>query len=109
MSFGLCNAPATFQAAMNEIFYDLIGHGVIVYIDDINIYAETFTEHMVTLKEVFERLRKHGLRIKPTKCYFGQKKIEYLGFIIDGGEICPDPKKTEIVKAFLTPQDKMTL
>ena len=109
MSFGLCNAPATFQAAMNEIFYDLIGHGVIVYIDDINIYAENFAEHMVTLKEVFERLRKHGLRIKPTKCYFGQKKIEYLGFIIDGGEIRPDPKKTEIVKAFPIPQDKMTL
>ena len=40
MSFGLCNAPASFQKAMNEIFFDMIGHGVIVYIDNINIYAD---------------------------------------------------------------------
>src|ERR1700677_4218564 len=65
MSFGLCNAPASFQKAMNEIFFDMIGHGVIVYIDNINVYAETFEKHMRLLREVLTRLRKYTLRIKP--------------------------------------------
>jgi hypothetical protein len=109
MPFGLCNAPGTFQWAMNDIFYDMIGHGVIVYIDDINVYANTFEKHMELLREVMNRLKQKKLRIKPTKCHFGMKKIEYLGFIIDEGDIKPDPKKTEIVKKFPTPTDKMTL
>ena len=57
MSFGLCNAPATFQAAMDELFEDMIRHGVIVYIDDINVFAETFEEHNRLLKEVLRRIR----------------------------------------------------
>ena len=40
MPFGLCNAPATYQAAMNELFSDLIGRSVYVYIDDIIIASE---------------------------------------------------------------------
>ena len=87
MSFGLCNAPATFQAAMNNIFHDMIGHGVIVYIDDINVYAETFDRHQVLLREVLERLRTANLRIKPSKCFVGMRKMEYLGFILDHGNI----------------------
>ena len=54
MSFGLCNAPATFQAVMNDLIEDLIGYGVIVYIDDINIYAATFEEHLKLLREVLD-------------------------------------------------------
>ena len=81
----------------------MIGHGVIVYIDDINVYAETFEKHMRLLREVLTRLRKYTLKIKPSKYHFSQKKIEYLGFIIDRGDIKPDPKKTEVVKSFPTP------
>ena len=54
MPFGLCNAPGTFQRAMNDIFHDMIGHGVIVYIDDINVYANTFEEHMKLFREVMK-------------------------------------------------------
>jgi len=54
MSFGLCNAPGTFQQAMIDLFGDLVGRGVIVYIDDINIYANTFEEHNKLLQEVLQ-------------------------------------------------------
>jgi len=52
MPFGLCNAPATFQRVMNEIFYDLIGKTMYVYIDDVTIYTRTFDEYLRVLEEV---------------------------------------------------------
>ena len=44
MLFGLCNAPATFQAMMDDLFYDILDKGVIIYLDDILIYAENMSE-----------------------------------------------------------------
>src|ERR1700748_2451032 len=82
MSFGLCNAPATFQAAMISPFQDMIGKGVIVYINDINVYATTFQTHQKLLREILEKLRKACLRIKLSKYSFTMRKMEYLGFIL---------------------------
>ena len=45
MPFGLCNAPATFQAMMDDLFYDILDEGVVIYLDDILIYAENMAEH----------------------------------------------------------------
>ena len=58
MPFGLCNAPATFMRAMNNLFADLLDKGVVVFLDDILIYAATIEEHDRILREVFDRLRK---------------------------------------------------
>ena len=106
MSFGLCNAPATFQAAMDELFEDMIGHGVIVYIDDINVYAETFEEHNRLLKEVLRRIRTAHMRIKPSKCFIAMRKIAYLGFIIDKQNVKIDPEKVIAVVNYPRPTDK---
>ena len=109
MSFGLCNAPATFQAVMNDLFEDLIGYGVIVYIDDITIYAATFEEHLKLLREVLDRIRRVHLRIKPSKCFLAMREMGYLGFILERNNVKTDPAKTEIVKKFPVPRDKTTL
>ena len=106
MSFGLCNAPATFQAAMDKLFKDMIGHGVIVYIDDINVYAETFEEHNRLLKEVLRRIRTAHMRIKPSKCFIAIHKIAYLGFIIDKQNIKINPEKVIAVVNYPRPTDK---
>jgi len=55
MSFGLTNAPATFQRLMDRILYDIKDKYVLVYLDDINIYSTTFGEHMKYLQEILER------------------------------------------------------
>ena len=79
MPFGLTNAPATFMTLMNTIFHDMLDRGVIVFLDDILIYAKDMNEHNKLLAEVLRRLRQNGLYAKPSKCLFGVKEVEFLG------------------------------
>lgn len=53
---GLCNAPATFQRAMNALFSDMLDHKVVVYLDDILVYSRALDEHISDVREVLGRL-----------------------------------------------------
>ena len=70
MSFGLCNAPATFQEEMNRIFGPLLRKGVLVYLDDILVYAKTKSEHDALLRQVLQILQENKYFIKLSKCEF---------------------------------------
>ena len=102
MPFGLCCAPAIFQELMSIVLQGL-GHFATAYLDDILIYSETLEQHMSHLETVFERLRQHGLKLKLKKCSFLQLETQYLGFIINGRGISPDPKKVEAIRTLPTP------
>src|SRR5437879_9224843 len=56
MPFGLCNAAATFQSMIKDIFIDVLNEGVIAYIDNILICSETIEEHISLVRRVIERL-----------------------------------------------------
>ena len=71
MTFGLKNAGATYQRAMNYILHDLIGILVEVYIDDVVVKSKTTEGHLEDPKKVLERTRKFELRMNPKKCAFG--------------------------------------
>ena len=76
-----------------------------MYIDDILIASKTFEEHLNHLNLVFERLRKAGLRLKPSKCHFLRERVPYLGYIISKYGIHPDPSKTDKVRDFPRPSE----
>ena len=63
MPFGLMNASATFQRAMDIDFSDEIGHFIVIYLDDITVYSKT-EEHLKHLRKVFEKCRRFGLSLK---------------------------------------------
>ena len=105
MPFGLCNAPATFQRLMQVVLSGLEGKVCFVYIDDILVCSKTFEEHIDHLKQVLHRLRKAGLTLKPRKCCFLKKEVNYLGHVISGTGIAPDPTKTQKVYDFPVPTD----
>ena len=105
MPFGLCNAPATFQRAMQSVLAGLEWRDCFVYIDDILIASATFEEHLQHLEQVFNRLRTANLRLKPKKCRFLCKEVKYLGHVISVHGVLPDPEKTNQVKSFPTPTD----
>jgi hypothetical protein len=91
MFFGLCNAPATFQAMMNDIFADLIDEGwLVIYVDDLLIFSEDLETHHARTARVLQRLHDHQLSLKPEKCVFDVPEVEYLGLVIKPGQICMD-------------------
>lgn len=102
MPFGLKGAPSTFQAIMNEMFFDLLGNGVLVYMDDVLIYSDTFDKHLKLLKQVLQRLLDNKMFPKFSKCRFGVQSIEYLGYLIAADGIRPSPDKVKAISIWPT-------
>ena len=82
MLFGLMNAGATFQRAMDIAFSEEIGYFIIIYIDDITIFSKTYEGHLIHLRKVFEKCRKFGLSLNPKKTLFGLQEGKIIGHII---------------------------
>lgn len=57
--FGLTNAPATFQGAMNIIFAALLRKCILIFMDDILVFSKTMKEHVQHLQEVFQILEQN--------------------------------------------------
>jgi len=102
MFFGLCNLPGTFQTMMNEIFHNMTVV-VMVYINDILIFTKTEEGHDEIVQEVLRRLRANDLFLKPEKCFFKQREIEFLGLIIGPNGVEIDPSKVEGITNWPTP------
>jgi hypothetical protein len=94
MFFGLTNSPATFLAKGK----------VVVYLDDILIFTTTPEEHCQIVHEVLDQLKKHDMYLRPAKCKFKKKEIEYLGLVIRQGEVQMDPSKVEAVHNWPEPK-----
>jgi len=94
MFFGMTNSPATFQTMMNDIFRTLIAEGIIVvYLDNILIFTRTEEEHEQAVQRVLEVLAEHKLFLRPEKCEFHRKEIEYLRLVISENKVAMDPVK----------------
>ena len=104
MPFGLCNAPPTFQSMMDNIFHDLLDHGVIGYLDDILIYTENVDKHIPLVQEVLSRLDKAIFGVNLKKSSFHIKKLEFLGYIISEQGIEISEMKIEVVKNWAVPR-----
>ena len=105
MPFGLCNAPATFQRFMNRTLQDFVGNTCLVYLDDIIIFSKTLDSHERNVKEILETLSNANLKINLEKSIFSKTKVKFLGHLISGNTIQPDPEKTEVIKNWPKPSN----
>jgi hypothetical protein len=96
--FGLSNAPAGFQAMMNRVLDPCLGKFCVVYLDDVLIYNKTADEHLEHIRLVLRELQRHELHIKLSKCYFGRSSVNFLGHVVEAGEIRMDSDKVEAVQ-----------
>ena len=105
MFFGLTNSPATFQAMMNELLRDLINTGkVAVFIDDVIVGTETKEGHDELVAEVIKRLEENKLYVKPEKCKWKVKEVEFLGVVIGLEGIKMEKEKVKGVLEWPTPK-----
>jgi hypothetical protein len=109
MTFGLKNAGATYQHAMNYIFHDLIGKFVEIYINDIVVKSALVEGHLGDLRQVLERTRRFGLRMNLKKCAFGVSADQFLGFLVHERGIKIGLKSQEAVKTMVPPTTKNEL
>ena len=103
LSFGLTNAPATFQAAMNSIFRPHLGK--LVCLDDILVFSKSPEEHAEHLETVLRLLREHTLFAKRSKCQFNTAELDFLGHVVGADGVKVDPKKTAVVRSRPQPRD----
>ena len=106
MAMGLCNAPATFQRAMQLVFHGMLWKQVLTYLDDLNVLGRNFNDHLSNLVQSFERLRKYNLKLKPQKCHFFQKEVPFLGRLATTQGIAIDPNKIKVVLEWPAPTNK---
>ncbi|CAL2265841.1 unnamed protein product [Prunus armeniaca] len=109
MPFGLKNAGTTYQRAMNLIFHDLIGRIVEVYIDDVVVKSPSKADHVGHLRQAFNRMRAHGLKMNPKKCAFGVTAGNFLGFLVHQRGIEVDKNKATAIMAAPPPRTKKEL
>ena len=93
MPFGLCNAPSTFQATMDEFLKPFLRKFAAVFFDDILVYSSSFEAHLSHFECFYQALRDGQFFLKDSKCLFGKRQLEYLGHIVSQKGVEPEPKK----------------
>jgi hypothetical protein len=101
--FGLSNAPATFQALMNDVLRPYLQRFVLVFFDDILIYNSSWAEHLQRVSIVLNALRAHHLHLKRSKCSFDALSVAYLGHVITKGGVTMDIDNVEAVASWPLP------
>ena len=98
MPFGLMNAGATFQHAMDIAFAEEKDKFVVVYMDDITVYSRLDKEHIQHLENVFLKCKRYGISLNPQKSNFGLEEGKLLGYIISKYGIKIDPKRIKAIQ-----------
>ncbi len=101
LPFGISPAPEVFHRIVGDVIRDLAG--VMHFVDDVLVWGHTPQEHDERLAAVLERFRESGFTFNPVKCEFGKTEVIFLGHLVNGNEIRPNPDKVAVVRQFPVP------
>ena len=105
MYFGLTNSPTTFQTMMNDLFWDMVNQGsMATFIDDIIVTTDTKEGHDEIVEEVLKRLEENDLFVKPEKCQWKVREVEFLGVVIGPGGVRMQKEKVDGVLNWPAPR-----
>jgi len=106
MYFGLTNSSTTFQTMINDLFRDLINQGdTVTFIDNILVATDTEEGHDELVEEVLKRLEENDLSMKPEKCKWKVRKVEFLGVVIGPRGVEIQKEKIEKVLNWPAPRN----
>ena len=109
MPFGLCNAPATFQRLMQNCLGELNLTYCLIYLDDVIVYSKTPEEHLLHMRVVFDHLREHGLKLKPSKCDLFKTEIIYLAYHVSKEGMKPSHRNVDAIIKCAPPPPPLAL
>ena len=101
LPFGITSAPEHFQRRIGEILEGF--EGFVNMMDDTLVYGRTQEEHDERLFKILQRIQDANLTLNLEKCQFSKSSIEFLGQVIDGSGIRPDPEKIAAIVDMPTP------
>ena len=107
MPLWLCSTPPTFQRLMLNCLGELNLTYCLIYLDDVIIFSQTEEEHLERMHVVFDRLCKHGLKLKPSKCDMFKTEINYLAHHVSKKGVLPSKKNLQAI-AGCPPPDTYT-
>ena len=107
MPFGLCNALPTLQRLMQNCLGGLNLTYCLIYLDDVIVFSDRPEEHLWRMHVVFDRLRKHSFKLKPSKCEVFKSEINYLAHHVSQKGVLPLKKNLESI-AQCPPPDTYT-
>ena len=106
MYFGLMNSSTTFQTIMNDLFRDLINQrDTVTFINDILVATDTKEGHDELVEEVLKRLEENNLFVKPEKCKWKVREVEFLEVVIEPKGVKMQREKVEGVLNWPVPRN----
>ena len=106
MPFGLINAGAIFQRAMDLSFSDLKNRIIVIYLDDLTVFYKRRSYHLKDLEKVLQRCVKKGISLNPNKSIFSLTEGKLFGHIISKGGIKIDPDRVRVIQQLIFPSSK---
>ena len=103
MPLGLTGAPATFQRLMNGVMSDFLFNFLLVYLDDLLIFSQSFDDHLQHLEKILKKLSETGLKLNLEKCQLLRSEVSYLGHTISAKGVSCQDEKTEVVRKWPVP------
>lgn len=101
MPFRLCNSPSVFQRFIYAVFRDLTKRRIVlIYLDDLIVLSNDESDGLKNLKIVLDVASEAGLAINWRKCRFLQRRVEFLGHVVENGTVRSSERKTKAVMCF---------
>ena len=102
LPFSISSAPEIFQRMMSQMLSGL--PGTVCMMDDVLVFGDK-QEHDERLRIVLKRIQDSGMTLNPEKCEFSRNRVKFLGHVLDGTGIHPDPDKIQGIAETATPKD----
>ena len=102
--FGLVNAPSVYAKLTRKLLHGLCN--VDNFVDDLITYTGDISDHIQTLRSLFDRIRSANIKIKPSKVKIGYTEITFLGQVVGNGTVRPTEENVEKIRTAPIPQTK---
>ena len=109
MPFGLSNAGATFQRAMDHACGELVNKNILVYLDDITVFSHDKNLHVQHLELAFIKCKRYGISLNPKKSIFAVDEGKLLGHVISKEGWAVDPDRIKAINDLILPSNKKSL